>query len=90
MWGARTANCSGLLTDRPPGQSFGETDLGRVTRMIEILRPIYGGAPTGGDQTQRTPLPKDLTADQLATNEYLDPAFKPDLTTLTKEGCPKP
>lgn len=91
MWGALTANCRGLVTDRPPGQSFGETDLGRVKRMIDILRPIYAGdKPGAGQQGKRTPLPNDLSADQLATNEYLDRAFKPDLSKLSEQGCPKP
>jgi len=91
IWGAVTANCRGLVTDRPAGQSFGETDPGRVKRMIDILRPIYGGSVTGGQQAgKRTPLPTDLTAAELATNEYLDPAFKPDLTKLSEQGCPKP
>jgi hypothetical protein len=91
IWGALTANCRGLVTDRPPGQSFGETDPGRVKRMIDILRPIYAGGLPGGQQSgRRTPLPDDLTVEELATNEYLDPAFKPDLSKLSEQGCPKP
>ena len=91
MWGAVTANCRGLLTDRPPRQVFGETDPNRVKRLIDILRPIYaGGSPAGQQAGRRAPLPDDLSAEELATNEYLDPAVKPDLTTLSEKGCPKP
>jgi hypothetical protein len=74
-----------------PGQSFGETDGDRVKRMIDILRPIYAGGLPGNQQTgKRAPLPDDLNAAELATNEYLDPAIKPDLAKLSDEGCPKP
>lgn len=91
LWGALTANCRGLLTDRPAGQSFGETDPGRVKRLIDILRPIYAAGSTAGQQTgRRAPLPDDLSAAELATNEYLDPAVKPDLTEIAGSECPKP
>lgn len=87
IYGAQTATCLGII-DVGPGQSFGETTPDRVQRMIDILRPIYAGGTTGGQTQKRTPLPADLSADELATNEYLDPAIKPASTK--GKGCPTP
>lgn len=87
MYGAQTATCQGLI-DIGPDQSFGETAPDRVQRMLDILRPIYAGGTTAGQTQQRTPLPADLTAGQLATNEYLDPTIKP--ATTKGKGCPTP
>jgi hypothetical protein len=46
---------------------FGDIDTGRISRLIDILRPILAG--------QRKPLPAGLTADQMVTNAYVDPAI---------------
>ena len=87
MYGAQTATCLGLI-DIGPQQAFGETAPDRVQRMLDILRPIYAGGTPAGQTQKRTPLPADLTAGQLATNEYLDPSIKPVLTK--GKGCPTP
>ena len=90
MYGARTADCTGLVMVMP-GRPFGATDPGRVQRLLGILRPIYAAGTSGGSRSgSRTPLPDDLSAAELATDDYLDPAVKPDLTAASKRGCPAP
>ena len=50
------------------GAAFGAIDPDRVKRMLDILRPIYGG--------QKKPVPGDATPDRLATNDYLDGSLR--------------
>jgi hypothetical protein len=47
---------------------FGSVDPNRVSRMIDILRPIYGA--------QNKAVPADVAPGALATNQYLDPSIK--------------
>jgi hypothetical protein len=47
---------------------FGSFQPDRLTRMVAILRPVYAG--------QHLTVPADLSADDLATNTYLDPAIR--------------
>ena len=49
------------------GAGFGSMDPNRVSRMIDILRPIYGA--------QNKIVPADATPAALATNQYLDPSI---------------
>jgi hypothetical protein len=48
-------------------RTLGDLDTGRISRLIDILRPIMAG--------QRKPLPAGLTPDQLVTNDYVDPSI---------------
>ena len=49
------------------GAGFGSMDPHRVSRMIDILRPIYGG--------QKKAVPAEVTPTALVTNDYLDPSI---------------
>jgi hypothetical protein len=66
-YGVRVMKEDGLVTD-PKSGGFGAFDTSRNTRMIDILRPIYAA--------QHQNVPADLTADAIATNEYLDPSIR--------------
>ena len=46
--------------------TLGDFDPARVTKLIDIVRPVFARA--------RTPLPAGLTAADVATNAYVDPA----------------
>jgi hypothetical protein len=48
-----------------PDQTIGNFDMGRVASVLEIVRPILAG--------RRQPLKADLRAEDLATNEFVDP-----------------
>jgi hypothetical protein len=50
-----------------PDATLGNLDPARVSRMIEILKPIFAA--------QNKPVKAGLTADQLFTNEFIDPAI---------------
>ena len=56
------------LVGNGPGDVFGAFKPDRLQRMIDILRPIYTA------RGQRAP--GDLTADTIATNDYLDPGVR--------------
>jgi hypothetical protein len=56
----------GLVTNGRT-RTLGDFDPNRVTRLITIDVPIFAG--------QHKPLKPGLTADDIATNEYLDPAI---------------
>ena len=47
--------------------TIGNFDLARVTKLLDIVRPVYA--------KQKTPLPAGLTADDIVTNAYIDPAL---------------
>jgi hypothetical protein len=66
-YGVRTMKEDGLVQD-PKSGGFGSFDSSRNTRMIDILRPIY--------TAQRQNVPTELTADSIATNEYIDPSIR--------------
>jgi hypothetical protein len=51
-----------------PDATLGNLDPARVSRMIEILTPIFAA--------QNKPVRAGLTADQLFTNEFIDPSVK--------------
>jgi hypothetical protein len=48
-----------------PDQTIGNFDMGRVASVLEIVRTILAG--------RRQPLKGDLRAEDLATNEFIDP-----------------
>jgi hypothetical protein len=66
-YGVQVMKEDGLVVD-PKSGGFGSFDAGRNNRMINILRPIY--------TAQRQNVPGDLTADAIATNEYIDPSIR--------------
>jgi hypothetical protein len=58
----------GITDNGPDARTVGEFDMARVGRLLDILRPIYAG--------QKKDLPADLTAGDLATNEFIDAGIK--------------
>jgi hypothetical protein len=66
-YGVRVMRDDGLVSN-PKDGPFGSFDQSRNSRMIDILRPIY--------TAQRLQVPGDLTADAIATNEYVDPSIR--------------
>ncbi|HEY6747336.1 MAG TPA: ABC transporter substrate-binding protein [Mycobacteriales bacterium] len=66
-YGVTTMKDDGLVQD-PKSGGFGSFDSSRVSRMVDILRPIYAG--------KKVTVPADLSADSLVTNEYLDPSIR--------------
>lgn len=66
-YGVKVMKDDGLVADPRQG-GFGSFDRSRVSRMIDILRPIY--------TAQRLTVPDALTADAVATNEYVDPSIR--------------
>jgi hypothetical protein len=66
-YGVKVMKDDGLVADPREG-GFGSFDPSRNSRMLDILRPIYAA--------QRQTLPADLTADAIATNEYVDPSIR--------------
>lgn len=47
-------------------KTVGDFDTARVDRILQIVRPIFAA--------QKTPVKEGLTADQLVTNEFIDPS----------------
>ena len=47
--------------------TIGNFDLARVTKLLDIVRPVYA--------KQKTPLPAGLTAADIVTNAYIDPSL---------------
>jgi hypothetical protein len=47
--------------------TIGNFDIARVTKLLDIVRPVYA--------KQKTPLPAGLTAADIVTNAYIDPAL---------------
>jgi hypothetical protein len=48
-----------------PDETLGNFDPARVGRLLDIVRPVFARAGQ--------PLPDGLTADDIVTNEYIDP-----------------
>ncbi len=55
------------LIGNGPNETLGDFDLDRVNGLIEIARPVY--ASLGQEP------PADLTADDVVTNEFIDPSI---------------
>lgn len=66
-YGVQVMKEDGLVADPRTG-GFGAFDVSRNSRMIDILRPIY--------TAQRLTVPADLSADAIATNEFVDPSIR--------------
>ena len=60
-----TMRANGIVGDGP-NRTVGDFELARVTRLLDIVRPIFARA--------RQPLPAGLSAADLVTNAYVDPA----------------
>ena len=50
-----------------PDATLGNFDTARISRMIEILGPVFAG--------QNKPIKEGLTPEQLVTNEFVDPSI---------------
>jgi len=48
-------------------RTIGDLEVDRVRRVLDIVRPIFAG--------QHNPVPDSLRADDLFTNQFLDPAI---------------
>jgi hypothetical protein len=59
----------GITDNGKDGRTVGEFDMARVDKILGILKPIYAGV-------LNQDLPADLTAADLATNEFIDPAIR--------------
>lgn len=66
-YGVRVMRDDGLVSNPREG-AFGAFDQSRVSRMIDILRPIYAA--------RRQTVPAGLDAGSLVTNEFLDPSVR--------------
>ncbi len=68
------------LISNGPNDTLGDFDLDRVNDLIEICRPVY--AALGQEP------PADLTADDIVTNEFIDPSIglPADLVAATTSG----
>ena len=58
----------GITANGKDGRTIGEFDMARVDKILGILKPIYAGV-------LNQKLPGDLRAEDLATNEFIDPAI---------------
>jgi hypothetical protein len=58
----------GITDNGPDGRTVGEFDMARVDKILGILQPIYAGV-------LNQDLPADLGPEDLATNEFIDPAI---------------
>ena len=69
------------LVSNPPTGPLGTMEPGKVRRVVDVLRPIL--------TAQKTEVPADLTADKLATNEYLDSSKRlPSAAPSWASSCP--
>lgn len=66
-YGVRVMRDDGLVSN-PRSGAFGAFDQSRNRRMIDILRPIYAG--------RRQAVPAELSAETIATNEFLDSSIR--------------
>ena len=55
------------IVSNGPDRTLGDFDLGRVRRVLDIVRPIFAG--------QGKPLRADLRPEDIATNEFIDPSI---------------
>jgi hypothetical protein len=60
------------LTSNPRTGPVGSMDPTKVSRVLDILRPIFGGQRATIGSIKPVALPADLSADKLATNEFLN------------------
>jgi hypothetical protein len=58
----------GITDNGPDSHTVGEFDMARVAKILGILQPIYAGV-------LNQDLPPNLRAENLATNEFIDPAI---------------
>jgi hypothetical protein len=58
----------GITDNGQDGRTVGEFDMERVAKVLDILKPIYAGA-------LNQDLPPNLRVEDLATNEFIDPAI---------------
>ena len=68
---ARAAHAVSVMRDNGivgngPNRTLGDFDLARVAKLLDIVRPVFA--------RNRQPLPAGLTAEDLVTNAYVDPA----------------
>ena len=69
------------LVSNPPAGPLGTMQPDKVRRVVDVLRPIL--------TAQQTDIPADLTADKLATNEYLDKTKRlPSAAPSWTSSCP--
>jgi hypothetical protein len=59
----------GITDNGPDARTIGEFDMARVDKILGILKPIYAGV-------LNQDLSQDLGAQDLATNEFIDPAIR--------------
>jgi ABC-type nitrate/sulfonate/bicarbonate transport system substrate-binding protein len=65
------------LVSNPNDGPLGSMQATKVDKVLNILKPIFTGQKTTGlPGLQRADIPQDLTADGLATNEFLDPTLR--------------
>jgi hypothetical protein len=62
-YAAKVMKDNGIVGDGTDG-TIGNFDMARVTKLLDIVRPVFGKAAT--------PLPAGLTADDVVTNAYID------------------
>jgi hypothetical protein len=62
-YAAKVMKDNGIVGNGPNG-TLGDFDTARVTRLLDIVRPVFARA--------KTPLPAGLTAADLVTNAYVD------------------
>jgi hypothetical protein len=62
-YAVRVMKENGIVGNGPDG-TLGNFDLARVTKLLDIVRPVFARAAT--------PLPAGLTADDVVTNAYVD------------------
>jgi hypothetical protein len=55
------------LVGNGTNSTIGDFDLDRVTRTIAVLKPIFAA--------KKQPVPADLTASSIVTNEFIDPSI---------------
>ena len=68
---ARAAHAVSVMRDNGivgngPNRTLGDFDVARVAKLLDIVRPVFA--------RNRQPLPAGLTAEDLVTNAYVDPA----------------
>lgn len=64
-YAARVMRDNGIVGNGP-NRTLGDFDPARVTKLLDIVRPVFA--------TAKSPLPAGLTAADVATNAYVDPA----------------
>jgi hypothetical protein len=76
------------LTSNPRNGPVGSMDSGKVQRVLDILRPIFLGQKSSVGSLKPVSVPSDLTAEKLATNEFLAPSLRlPNETPSYYSSC---